>query len=117
MTSDGWFDHDAGPVVRPYAMTSGRTAGAFDLISIVRAARGPAPGDDATLGPEAAEILRYAQTPVSVAEVAAHLDLPAGTVRVLLADLHGLRLIHTRSPGTQDAGPLLEAVIHGLRAL
>jgi Protein of unknown function (DUF742) len=117
MTSDGWFDIEAGPVVRPYAMTAGRTTGAFDLIAIVIAVRGPMPGDEAVLGPEALEILRYAQRPVSVAEVSAHLDLPAGTVRVLLADLLGMGLIHTRAPEAIDHGPLLEAVINGLRAL
>lgn len=120
MTGEGWFDRDAGPVVRPYAMTSGRTApvaGNFDLIAIVHATRDPAPGDEVTLGPESAEIIRYAGTPVSVAEVAAHLDLPAGTVRVLLGDLLDARLIDTRSPAPHRAGPLLEAVIHGLRSL
>ena|ERR1051326_8434522 len=117
MNSDGWFDVDAGPVVRPYAMTAGRTTGAFDLIAIVVAVRPPVPGDEVALGPEALEILRYAQPPVSVAEIAAHLDLPAGTVRVLLTDLLSMGLIHTRAPEAIDHGPLLEAVINGLRAL
>jgi hypothetical protein len=33
-----WLDHDAGPVVRPYAMTQGRVApsdGVFDLVAFV----------------------------------------------------------------------------------
>jgi hypothetical protein len=120
VTGDGWFDLDAGPVVRPYAMTSGRTApvaGDFDLIAIVHATRDPAPDDEAVLGPESAEIIRYARDPVSVAEIAAHLDLPAGTVRVLLGDLLDARLIHTRSPASHRTGQLLEEVIHGLRSL
>jgi len=61
-----WLDGEAGPVVRPYAMTSGRTRpslGAFDLISIVLSARSELP-DDPTLVPEAAEILRYCRRPV-----------------------------------------------------
>jgi len=118
-----WLDGDAGPVVRPYAMTSGRTRpslGAFDLISIVLSARSELP-DDPTLVPEAAEILRYCRRPVSVAEIAAHLDLPAGTVKVLLGDLLRQRLIHTRNPETTPSGApsirVLEAVINGLRAL
>ncbi|MEV4412550.1 DUF742 domain-containing protein [Catellatospora sp. NPDC049609] len=109
---------DAGPVVRPYAMTSGRTTpvrGAFDLISIVMATRPPE--DDDGLHPESAQILRHSQQPVSVAELSAELDLPAGTVMVLLGDLLAQQLIVTRSP-TPARGvasrPVLEAVINGL---
>ncbi|MGQ4444453.1 DUF742 domain-containing protein, partial [Streptomyces violaceoruber] len=44
MSADGqgrnhWFDDEAGPVVRPYAMTRGRTSSAaqhrLDLIAVV----------------------------------------------------------------------------------
>jgi DNA-binding transcriptional ArsR family regulator len=116
---DAWLDSEAGPVVRPYAMTSGRTRpthGEFSLISIVLATCPAAPG----LPPEAAEIVRYAQEPVSVAEIAAHLDLPAGTVKVLLGDLLDAGLIHTPAPGRAYGvpdEPVLKAVVHALRAL
>ena len=43
-----WDDAEAGPVVRPYAMTRGRTeptGGTFDLISLVVATR-PVPVSD-----------------------------------------------------------------------
>ena len=126
---DAWLDSEAGPVVRPYAMTSGRTRpthGGFALISIVLATSPAGSDDDALgpesdgIGPEAAEIIRYARQPVSVAEIAAHLDLPAGTVKVLLGDLLDAGLIHTRAParafGVPDE-PVLEAVMHALRAL
>jgi hypothetical protein len=47
------------------------------------------------------------------------MDLPAGTVRVLLGDLLSQQLIITRSPIAPNAvdRPMLEAVINGLRAL
>jgi len=109
---------DPGPVVRPYAMTGGRTSpafGAFDLISIVMATRQPSESDSA-LVPEAAQILRHCQRPTSVAELSARMDLPAGTVKVLLGDLLVQRLIVTRAPATTNR-PMLEAVIHGLRSL
>ena len=118
-----WLDGEAGPVVRPYAMTSGRTRpvfGDFDLISIILTVPTEVP-DDAGLVPEAEEILRYCRRPVSVAEIAAHLDLPAGTVKVLLGDLLRQQLIRTRDPETDPNGTpsirVLEAVINGLRAL
>jgi Protein of unknown function (DUF742) len=117
-----WFDGETGPTVRPYAVTAGRTTpvrGAFDLISIVLAARVDMP-HGVELAPEAHDILRACQEPVSVAEISAYLDLPAGTVKVLLGDLLALHLIHTRAPsppiGLPDE-PVLQAVMHGLRAL
>src|SRR4051794_5268132 len=117
-----WLDEDAGPVVRPYAMTSGRTrpsTGTFDLITLVVAARAVSPAD-VGLGPEHLAIVRLCQRPLSVAEVAAHLDLPLGIIRVLLGDLLDRELIFVRIP--QPAGEIpsedvFEAVIDGLRAL
>jgi Protein of unknown function (DUF742) len=119
--ADGWLDGDAGPVVRQYAMTSGRTRSTrdFDLISIILATRPPAESDT-ELEPEAAHIIRQCQQPLSVAEIAAHLDLPAGTVKVLLGDLLDQRLIMTRAPVATTSvpnQPVLEAVINGLRSL
>ena len=57
---DEWLDRDAGPVVRPYAVTGGRTrpsGEAFDLVTMVTAVRGiRADVDD--LGPEHLALLR-----------------------------------------------------------
>jgi hypothetical protein len=117
-----WLDEDAGPVVRPYAMTSGRTrptSGEFDLISLVAAARA-VPASEVGLGPEHWAIIRLCQRPLSVAEVAAHLDLPVGIVRVMLGDLLDRELIYVRVPQHADEMPsedVFEAVINGLRAL
>ena len=63
-------------------------------------------------------ILRLCQQPVSVAELAAHLDLPAGTVRVLLGDLLDRGYIRTRSPAPAAQLPderVFKAVLDGLR--
>ena len=119
---DAWYDDDAGPVVRPYTMTRGRTQpirGKFDLISLV-VARQPMPPTNAQLSPEQRAILEHCRRPLSVAEVAAELDLPLGTVRVLLGDLLEAALIETHEPLALGGGPseeLLEAVLAGLRAL
>lgn len=121
-SNDVWVDDEAGPVVRPYAMTRGRTQptrGEFDLISLIVATR-PISTADVGLGPEHVAIMHLCQAPLSVAEVAGHLDLPLGIVRVLLGDLLDKGLILARQP--QTGTPLqqqhvLEAVINGLRAL
>lgn len=117
-----WLDEAAGPVVRPYAMTSGRTrpsAGNFDLIALVMAAR-PVNATDVGLGPEHHAIMRLCGRPLSVAELAGNLDLPIGVVRVLLGDLLDRGLIIVRAPQPVTDLPtedVYEAVINGLRAL
>ncbi|MCK2214471.1 DUF742 domain-containing protein [Actinomadura sp. ATCC 31491] len=120
--SDGpqWFDEEAGPVVRPYALIRGRTrptGDVFDLVATVRAV-GEAPAGE--LGPEQRLILRAARTPISVADLAVELDLPVGVVRVLLGDMRDHGLITVSSPsagGTRTNERILKEVINGLRAL
>ncbi|GAA5182673.1 DUF742 domain-containing protein [Rugosimonospora acidiphila] len=116
-----WFDDAAGPVVRPYAMTSGRTraTGEFDLIALVVAMRHTTVSD-VGLGPEHLAILRLCQRPLSVAEIAAHLDLPIGIIRVLLSDLLDRELVFVRvpqPPADMPTDDIFKAVINGLRAL
>jgi hypothetical protein len=117
-----WFDDAAGPVVRPYALTGGRTvpSGArFDLIALVVS---DAPQDaDLPADPEQAAILALCRgNALSVAEIAADLDLPLGVVRVLLGDLLDAELIRVSRPVPPALLPdeqILLEVIHGLRAL
>jgi hypothetical protein len=124
MTTDGerWLDEFAGPVVRPYVMTSGRAQplrGTFDLITIV-VATGPAPQAQIGLGPEHLAIVRLCQEPLSVAEIAGFLDLPAGTIRVLLGDVRDKGFVTVQEPEpeiTMRDARMYEAVIDGLRAL
>ncbi|MFJ9816966.1 DUF742 domain-containing protein [Streptomyces sp. NPDC101151] len=131
MSGDGqgrshWFDDEAGPVVRPYAMTRGRTTSPaqhrLDLIAVV--VTEPAAGDpetDPTLAPEHTEIVGLCRTaPQSVAELAAGLDLPIGVVRVLIGDLVHAELVHVTRPVPPAELPdesILRDVINGLRAL
>ncbi|WIM97533.1 DUF742 domain-containing protein [Actinoplanes oblitus] len=117
-----WMDHDAGPVVRPYAMTQGRVApsgGDFDLVAfVVATVPDLAPGIQ--LQPEHHAIVAAAWEPISVVEVASHLDLSIGVVRVLLGDLRSAGLISLYEPpaATQPHDvDVLKAVVNGLRAL
>lgn len=120
-TEDVWQDHAAGPVVRPYAMTGGRTEparGNFDLISLVVSTRRTS--GKVGLGPEHRTIIKLCQSPLSVAEISAYLDLPLGVVRVMLGDLLDKGLILAREPQTATQPPpehVFEAVINGLRSL
>jgi hypothetical protein len=117
-----WLDQEAGPVVRPYTVTGGRArpvTGSLDLLSYVEALYAP-DADVIHLQPEHRSILNLTRTALSVAEIAAHLDLPVGVVRVLIGDLVQANLVSTFSSGTAVHPPdesILQAVIDGLRAL
>jgi hypothetical protein len=116
------LDEDAGPMVRPYVMTSGRLQpirGKFDLITLVVAAQ-DVPMIQPGLGPEHLDIVRLSQKPMSVAEIAAQLDLPAGTVRVLLGDLLDKGFVMTQEPLPEmdvRNQRMYEVVLDELRAL
>src|SRR6266487_446858 len=62
---DQWLDEEAGPVVRPYALTRGRTrptGETLDLIALVTAIRG-VEVDPVGLDPEHLALLRCAGCP------------------------------------------------------
>ncbi|MEU3790194.1 DUF742 domain-containing protein [Streptomyces fructofermentans] len=122
-----WYDNEAGPLVRPYAMTGGRTTSGpagmrFDLIALVTLDTGaPDAGADTSLGPEHLELVELCRTETqSVAELAAGADLPVGVVRVLLGDLLELGCVTVTRPVPPAKLPderILREVIEGLRAL
>lgn len=118
-----WVDEEAGPIVRPYVMTFGRTQpsrGKLDLISLVVSIRRP-PAAEAGLHPEHIQIIRICREPMSVAEIAGHLDLPAGIVRVLIGDLLDRNYVEVQEPPAPQVNMhderLYKAVLDGLRAL
>ncbi|MGI3222835.1 DUF742 domain-containing protein [Streptomyces sp. GTA36] len=122
-----WYDNEAGPLVRPYAMTGGRTKSGptgvrFDLIALVSLDTGaPDVRDDTGLGPEHRVLIELCRTETqSVAELAADADLPVGVVRVLLGDLLELGCVKVSLPVPPAQLPderILREVIEGLRAL
>jgi hypothetical protein len=121
VTDEEWFDEAAGPLVRPYAMTGGRTRSdtlGLDLITLVVAMHAASEVD---VEPEYGRILSACQRPTSVVEIAAEVDLPLQVVKVLLSDLITQRLIIFRSRSTPTAEPpsqhVLQAVLDGIRKL
>jgi hypothetical protein len=120
---DRWLDHEAGPIVRPYALTRGRTvpaSGAYvGLIDTVVAEARPALPAGARLNPEHRRILGRCDQPITVVDLASDTNLPVGVVRVLLSDLTQWGAITVlsapRGPVTNER--LLREVLHGLQAL
>ena len=130
--SGAWYDEAAGPVVRSYALTGGRThydgGVEFDLVALIVAVDPASSGDDSVKlpasswspEPEHDMILELCRTPLSVAEIASDLELPLGVVRVLLGDLLDHSLIQVRRPAPVAQFPgerVLKEVIDGIRAL
>jgi Protein of unknown function (DUF742) len=116
-----WFDHEAGPVVRPYAVTKGRTLSgsvSFGLIDVV-VATGDRPSAYFHPGPEHRRILGICRRPMPVVDLTSEIDLPLGVVRVLLGDLTGEGLLRVVSAQRQPVPDqrLLRMVLDGLESL
>jgi hypothetical protein len=118
-SEEAWYDDDAGPLVRPYAVTGGRTGVLhdLDLITLVVAVDQDAYARIAE--PDHALVLRVCAHPCSVAEVAAHLDQPLGVAKVLISDLIECGLL-VCSSGSQPTAPdlsMMQKVLNGIRNL
>ena len=114
---DTWFDEAAGPLVRPYAVTGGRTRSQqteLDVVTLIVTSRRHA--DPRTMEPEYVMILSLCQSPTSIAEISAKLDLPLGVVKVLIGDLIDQRLVIFRAALTPD-NEVLQKVLNGIRRL
>jgi hypothetical protein len=120
MTTSGddvWLDGDAGRLVRPYAVTNGRTSASLklDLLTMVVATGTSA---HSVLEPDHLLALGLCLHPVSVAEIAARLRLPAAVTKVLLSDLVDCGAVRTAPPRpTSDTSNrvLLERLLDGLQ--
>ena len=114
-------EDDEDFLVRPYAVTGGRTRPRTQLeIEAMVAAAHYEARDLSVLSPECQAILGFCRDWRSVAEVSAVLRMPLGVARILIADMavEGLVRIHQldHAQGRPDLN-LLERVLSGLRKL
>ena len=123
---DAWESgtpRDEASLVRPYVLTSGRTASRVQLpleAPIETLQSGPAPrwpGSDVR-----AKILVLGAERPSVAEIAARLSLPLGVARVLIGDLVGQGYVRVhdtlgQTSTTDERRELIGRTLRGLRAL
>ncbi|MCW2935221.1 MAG: multi-component regulatory system-2 [Actinomycetia bacterium] len=128
---ESWKRRESGPVVRPYAVTGGRTEPAdgevLDLIAVIVATslaggggRGGAGGEPPRRTPEHRKIIDLARQPTTVADIASGTRLPVGVVRVLLADLimlGAIKVVRQRLAREMPSDDLLREILNGLRAL
>lgn len=115
-----WIDNAAGPLVRPYAITRGRTERQqqLDIITIVTAVEGESPARG--LQPEHNRVRALCAEPHSVAEIAAALKLSLLITKVLVGDLIEKGYLTARKPDPaartgQSNIALLQTVLDGIR--
>ncbi|WP_329242969.1 DUF742 domain-containing protein [Actinoallomurus sp. NBC_01490] len=119
-TDDGrWLlDAEAGPLVRPYGASKGRTDATYDLslLSVVVATGQATDGWE----PDQAHALELCRFPIEVAKVASLMQLPAVVTKVVLSDLIDAGAVTTRDTRLTTGPPtdtVLKEVLDGLYAL
>ena len=123
MTERDDLPEDEPSLVRPYALTSGRTRPAVEvaLEALIQAL--PDPHDrQADLGNIESSILALCRESPSVVEIAARAGVPLGVARVIVADLvesGHVRVLATLQEDSSDGErrELIERVLSGLRRI
>ncbi|KUO17961.1 DUF742 domain-containing protein [Streptomyces dysideae] len=111
------------PLVRPYAMTGGRTRPRYQLAIEALVHTTAAPHQMQGQLPEHQRICNLCREIKSVAEISALLTIPLGVARILVADLAEAGLVAIHQPGGDESAggqpdvTLLERVLSGLRKL
>ncbi|WP_330178583.1 DUF742 domain-containing protein [Nocardia sp. NBC_01503] len=124
---DYWYDEAAGPLVRMYGVTRGRTRDVtpeLSMITIVVAVPGTPDTRLQRMDPEYQRIVEIAQYPRAIAEISARLHLPVRVIRILIGDLiaDGYLSINSNqarhsAPDKSEAAELLRAIRDGLLKL
>jgi hypothetical protein len=114
-------DGEKSSLVRPYAVTGGRTQPRYKLqIEAMVATSSYEARDLSVLSPECQAILGFCRDWRSVAEISAVLRMPLGVARVLVADMAVEGLVRVHQIDHSHGGPdlnLLERVLSGLRKI
>ena len=122
----GERDEPTGALVRPYAVTRGRTRPKLEIAIealVETTVRGRAANSRSGGGQEQQYISTLCDGRVqSLAEIAARMQLPLGVARVIVADLAADGLVAVYEPTSLDENDavgteLLERVLSGLRRL
>ena len=124
---DQFHPADETAIVRPYALTGGRTKSNYaleleTLVSTNQSAADGAISEPVVQQIESLSIMEQCWSPRSVAEIAAVLGVPLGVARVLISDAAdaGLVTVHKTISGNDGAEAhlvLMERVLSGLRRL
>ncbi|MDX3851939.1 DUF742 domain-containing protein [Streptomyces sp. AK02-01A] len=121
MTTPDEPEVEATPLVRPYVIANGRELiddNDFSLITLVTVSEDVP--HNGLLDPEKRRLMELCSGGfLSVAEIAGHIQLPVGIVKILLHDLTAEGYLYTRAPippAKRVNRQILEEVLNGLQA-
>jgi hypothetical protein len=123
---DSQDEEPTGALVRPYAVTGGRTRPRVDIAIealVETTPRGRSRLDGLSQGREQQYIVTLCDGRLqSLAEISARMQLPLGVARVLVADMAADGMVAVYEPASLDGNDavgteLLERVLSGLRKL
>jgi hypothetical protein len=120
MITPGEQEPEAAPLVRPYVITNGRGLPENDQFNLITLVTASEKLPSSQYDPEKRRLLDLCGGGyLSVAEIAGHLGLPIGIVKVLLSDLSSDGYLVTRAPAPPaqlvDVS-VLQEVLDGLQA-
>ncbi|NUS72972.1 MAG: DUF742 domain-containing protein [Corynebacteriales bacterium] len=111
----------SGPLVRPYAMTGGRTRPRIELaMEALVTTNTRVNWDTASVSHDWYRIVELCRSVQSIAEIGAYLSVPLGVARVIVGDMAEAGIVEIHEPGHIDdqiGTYLLERVLSGLRKL
>lgn len=116
----------SGRLVRPYAMTGGRTGAEFSRIAfeahVVATEFGLRKRNEFRW--EAAELIGHSEKATAIIELAARLEVPIGVVRVIAGDLSAEGAVVISNPASEVAAhggeeyvDLLTKVLDGIKSI
>jgi hypothetical protein len=111
-------DDETGRLIRPYAITGGRTGAesVLELETLIQAS----PRADELIGSyrwEAVDLINLVRSPMALVEIAARLSVPIGVAKVLVTDLIADGALQAQVATEKNYASLLERVLDGVRNL
>jgi hypothetical protein len=114
------FEDDESRSLRPYLLTGGRTHAEVEGLVFETLVQKVDGVDGTRLRFESAQVVDMCDSPISVAEISAHMSIPLGATMVLIGDLisSGHLVSHRTINAASDAGvSLLTRIIAGVKQL
>ena len=114
------FEDDESRSLRPYLLTGGRTHAEVEGLAFETLVQKVDGVDGTRLRFESAQVVDMCDSPISVAEISAHMSIPLGATMVLIGDLisSGHVVSHRTINAASDAGvSLLTRIIAGVKQL
>jgi hypothetical protein len=110
-------DEEDAELVRPFVITGGRTRHASVHLRVETLVVATVREPDRPLQFEHAQIIGLCTSPISVAEVAARIDIPLGVAQILAGDLAEAGLVQIHEARQAATPALLLRMIDAVRAL